>query len=95
MKLETAKAIIAWEDDDDAENYEEVGKSKQVSKSRWTERLSQVYKHKTDGTFWEILHLNGLTENQDMDDDDRDVQVRQVWPHAVTTTVYKATQPET
>ena len=44
MKIETAKAIISWDDDDDeAEDYEEIGNAKQVSKSRWTERLAQVY----------------------------------------------------
>lgn len=93
MKLETAKAIVAWEDDEDSENYEEFGASKQIGKSRWTERISQVYKSKVDGSYWEVTYLNGLTENQNLDDDDRDVNVYQVYPHQVTTTVFKKEPP--
>lgn len=94
MKIETAKALIAWEDDDDAENYEEHGAAKQVSKSRWTERMSQIYKHKENGSFWRVQYENGLTEYQDLDDDQRNVSVVQVYPHKVTQIVFRTEQQE-
>jgi len=85
MKLETAVAILKWEDDVD--NYEEVTEEKIFDKTRWSTFYSQVYKHKHNGTFWEITWSRGSTEQ--LDNGPEDIGVDQVEPYEKTIIEYK------
>ncbi|WP_049732834.1 hypothetical protein [Rhizobium ecuadorense] len=91
MKIETAKAILEWEDDDDAENFVAVIEGEQTGSTRWEGQYRSVYQDKRDLSHWEISWSRGLTEMQD--DGPKGVKVNQVWPHDVTVTVFKREQP--
>lgn len=86
--MDSAKAeLILKEDCDEQEFYEEVTSSEITGDSRWSKFYEQVFKDTRDGTFWEISWSRGATEYQD--NGVEDVSVQQVWPHQVTTTVYR------
>lgn len=93
MKQEVAEALLRWEDHEEYEYFEPVGERQIDGTSRWSTFYAQVYRDKRTGTFWEVSWSRGSTEMQD--EGPEDIAVSQVWPHEVTTTVYKTVPPET
>lgn len=91
MKIETAQAILKWEDNEDEENFIAVVEGEQTGKSRRHGHYRSIYQDKRDLTHWEISWSRGLTEMQD--EGPEDINVNQVWPNAVTVTVFKREQP--
>ena len=91
MKIETAKAIMEWEDDDDAENFEEISSAKMVSQSRWSGNWQTIYRDKRNGSFWRISWSRGLPDHQD--EGPQSIKVVQVWPEEKTVIEYTTTQP--
>jgi hypothetical protein len=79
--------LILREDSEDQEFFTEITTADITGDSRWSKFYEQVFKDTRDETFWEISWSRGATEYQD--NGVEDVSVQQVWPHLVTTTVYK------
>lgn len=92
----TKEDIEAFQDDeavDDITNdwhddFETVEKPSVFDTDRWHTYYEMVAKHKESGTFWNISWQVGSTEYQECD---FEPHIQQVYPHVVTTTVYKST----
>lgn len=87
MSLETATAILNWDDDDFVDDYEVITPETIEGTSRWNTFYSRVYKHKTEETFWKISWSRGSTEYQD--NGYEDITVCQVEPHEKTIIEYR------
>ena len=86
MKVEVAESFLYWEDNEECENYVEVGKQDIVGTTRWSKCLERVFQDKRDNTFWKIAWHEGLTEMQDQSPSE--IRVFQVYPKEVTKTIY-------
>lgn len=78
---EVDEIVNGWHDD-----FETMFPEHVIDTSRWSTFYEMVTKHKASGTFWQISWEVGSTEYQDVDFDPSFVQV---YPHQITTTVYK------
>lgn len=69
------------------------------SQRRWMQQITIVVSDK-DGAFWGLTYDKGLTENQDSEypwrpySGRKDVELTRLYPHQVTTTVYKTRPAE-
>ena len=77
---------------DQPEEYEVVQETNDGS-SRWSTHHSQVFKF--DGKFYETSYSKGATEYQDerpYEYEPDEIECMEVYPHEVTTVIYKITQ---
>ena len=78
-------------DHDVSEEFEAVTEPKHDGKSRWSDHYAQVFRHKTEGTYWRISWSRGATEYQDQGPEY--VQFCQVYPQEVTVIEYVTKKP--
>ena len=87
MTQEIAEAIMNWEDHDEVDHFEEIGKKTITGQSRWSTYYKQIYKDNRDGTFWSLNWGRGSTEQQY--DGPENIQFWQVVPVEKTIVVYE------
>jgi len=73
------------------DTYEEVTSAAPYDRSRWMTYYGQVFKKKSDGTFWEANWARGSTEMQDNGFENLDLY--EVVPKEITTTIYERKDP--
>lgn len=77
---------------EDHEDFESVTQNKIVDQRRWVTCFEQVFKRKSDNTYWRIEWERGSTESQD--GCDPEYEGRQVTPVEKVITVYEVVKDE-
>lgn len=70
-------------------DWEVVVGEKVVDQSRWTQTVEYIVKNKKTEKFYMFSFDQGLTEQQELDADDRYLEMVEVVPTEVTTVVYE------
>ena len=68
-----------------------------IDESGWRHgvQTTEVWRRDEDGTFWQACFLVSTDgETHELRDGEAEDRIVQVWPHEVTTVVYRTTPPE-